>query len=634
MTTIQEQIKDLETQIVSAASRYYGEGSDSPLSDDEFDALIDRLKKLKPDHWVLTQVGWGYGAPSGRKRRHIGGLVGSLKKIKYPDTDPRFFRGGYITPKLDGLTVVLYFWVYNDVVVFYAITRGDGYVGVDVTGHMQRVISAEVLNNIKSLKRGMFSVRGEVVIPNEFESIFKDKRPESEKDKPISLRNVAAGILNRIDVTDDVEYLRFLPYWIRLDSKKYLNQVEMFGEFVALGITPPSILVPVPDSILVPDTLQDIFKEWSKTYPLDGLVLRPRENWSREDSICYSEVESDALAYKFDNESVVGVVRGVEWNVGSMGRIAPRVVLEEPVDVSGASIRYITGNNYLFIKNFEIGPGAIVKIIRANEVIPKIVEVLTPAKDIIIPVRCPDCQSLLKNTGVDLMCENRLCLNQAIGTMTRLLEVCGIPDGLGETVIFNYIQYRKAETVEQFLDGFGLSSDLVTEFKPHYAGLLSQLENNITERLKAGVDYKTFWYLLNLQGVAESNAEKMSEIDPRSPSLVDDVVQAGLPINVTASVGINREFISDMAKRFRFVQGPEKKTKVLSVVITGKLSKPRDELAKELSDLGVDVCDSVTKKINYLVCDAPSSSSKYVKAVKLGIPIITEMELLKCLSSK
>lgn len=627
-------LSELERQITYAASRYYSVG-DSPLTDAEFDAIIEELRELDPNHWLLNQVGWGY-VPIGKKIRHIGGTVGSLKKIKYPEADSEFLKGGFVTPKLDGLTVVLYFWISDDgSVKFKAATRGDGELGIDVTHHLMHILPVSVFASVpKKAKGTLFSVRGEVVILKSSEDHFRRQRPIEDKNKPISLRNIASGILNRSEYSTDLNFLKFVPYFIRLDDAVYKDQGEMLDHLTICGFdTCPAAFY---SDVMSPEGLIKLYEYWSKTYPLDGLVLRPKKWDVEEHSLCYSSVDEKAIAYKFDGDVVDAEVESVEWNIGSAGRVAPRIVLKDAVDVSGAMIKYVTGNNMLFIKNFGIGTGAKVKIIRSNEVIPKIVEVTFPASDIVIPVRCPDCQTVLKNTGVDLLCMNRLCVNQAYGTITRFLSVCGIPDGLGETTLTQYMQSKKWTCLEDLISDnheFGQFKQF-KQFK-QYAALLRDLEINVMSMMSEGFDFKTFWYMLNLQSIAESNATKMSTIDPRSDDLEGIMAKSGLPINVVSSIGTNLDFIKKMAGMVKFVESVKSDIEIKTrVVLTGKLSKSRDQLVADLKVHGVAVDDSVTKKTDYLVCDAPSSSSKYKKAVQLGVKIVTEQELFFLLESE
>ena len=174
---------------------------DTKISDEQFDLLVDRLRQLKPDSKVLT-TGWGFEV-EGDKIKHKYGLVGSLDKCKSFNDFPDRFKDKlvYLSPKLDGLSCVVY---YQNGKLVKAITRGNGIYGKDITEKLKLIVGEEI--NDKQF-RG--AVRGELIIhKNNWDHLLK-----KYKDL-IAPRNFAAGIINRKDIDEDIQYIDLVVYKI------------------------------------------------------------------------------------------------------------------------------------------------------------------------------------------------------------------------------------------------------------------------------------------------------------------------------------------------------------------------------------------------------------------------------------
>ena len=177
-------IETLEKDIAHYSQSYYD--GQQEISDSEFDALVDELRTLNPKDPLLLVPGWGYAIDTKKKVDHIGSTVGSLSKIKYPETYDT--RDTTITPKIDGGSIVLN---YFDGVLEDALTRGDGAQGMSCLNKMKYI-----LVGTKVTAMGLVSIRGEVVIPNSYHKTLVARGIPNP-------RNYANGIINRIEAGED-----------------------------------------------------------------------------------------------------------------------------------------------------------------------------------------------------------------------------------------------------------------------------------------------------------------------------------------------------------------------------------------------------------------------------------------------
>ena len=189
---------DLENKIRHYASLYYA--GNPEISDDEFDDLVDQLREIDPNSYVLTTVGWGSGVETnGKKTDHKYQLIGSLNKIKNVDDIPNY-RFPVVSAKLDGLSAVLY---YKNGKLEKAVTRGNGTQGIDITEKVVRILDGKTTIEPKLT----CAIRGELVISvDDWNSMIE---VDSSLKNP---RNTAAGIINRNDITDDIDYVSLVVY--------------------------------------------------------------------------------------------------------------------------------------------------------------------------------------------------------------------------------------------------------------------------------------------------------------------------------------------------------------------------------------------------------------------------------------
>lgn len=611
------------------------------MSDAQFDSALEELRKEDPNHFILKTTGWGH-SDSEAKINHIGSNpVGSLDKVKHPEKHNIMNSWGILTPKLDGLSVVVN--VYDGKI--NALTRNNGIVGKDCTNKIVYLLQKKHPAFYKSLTeiKGLFSIRGEVVTDPSLHDHLKAT-------VGMSLRNIAAGIINRNDVTPDLENLLYVPYFIRIDSENsYSNNKEMIDHLESMGSFP----LPHEEFKKVnPDYLDSIYKDWQVGFLIDGVVISTYQDWQQGPD--YTANESHSVAYKFEAEAKQAVVEKLVWNTGTAGRVVPVAVLTHPIELSGAMVQNISCHHAKNVVDNKIGSGSLVLITRANEVIPYMSDVLSesPTYEQDIPKNCPTCNTLLKWDNTYLMCPSLDCPAQSRTLIFRLFESCNQPEGLSTTTITKWLDQFptlgglvKIDSIVDFLfifaqikhkDSAARADMLQKQFNDHYGSLLFKFENNIQAKLDIGVTNSEFWYLLNLKGLGTESAKKMFNINPLTLELEDisKVISNIQGVAVTASNSLIDLYTKwkQLSKLFKFADSVKEikesnKFSHIKFCLTGARNA---ELSNKLTINGAIELGGVGKECNLLIAKDPySTSGKAKQARDKGVEIISLEEAIK-----
>lgn len=344
----------LENQIKHYASKYY-EGNPE-ISDEDFDNLVDQLREIDPDSYVLKSVGWGSVFEyNGNKVQHKYQLIGSLQKVKEFGNIPAY--SNVVAAKLDGLSAVLY---YKYGILEKAVTRGNGIYGIDITDKVTRILGGRVTITPEIT----CAIRGELVISiKDWESM---KEINSELKNP---RNTAAGIINRNDITEYLDYVSLVVYNVVGIENSELDEYTQEGIYSFLednfdNVCPHDFAWHMPLSLY--------YENYRSIYPCDGLVIgRDKVKWNPSSNA----IEYSQIAFKFPAEKKQTTVKAIEWNMTRTGRLAP-VLIVDPVELSGATVKRCTAYNAKFIQDNKIAPGKVIEICRSNEVIPTILRVV------------------------------------------------------------------------------------------------------------------------------------------------------------------------------------------------------------------------------------------------------------------
>lgn len=363
--------------IKHAADIYYNTGT-AIISDELYDLLVETLEEKDPKHKVLKKI----GAPVTAKNRvKLPYYMGSMDKIK-PNTGKlekwvKKYPGSYVySDKLDGVSGLL--TVTKGEMKLY--TRGDGTVGTDIDAFI-RVIPSLRLYDLPDIV-----VRGEFIISKK-----SFKKYAKEMSNP---RNMVSGFINSKTIDTKIgKDVEFVAYEL---IKPRMIPSEQYKELKKMGF---NTVHHKKITTLTEKKLSNILEKRRKEgdYEVDGIVvysnnLHPRpKSGNPKYAFAYKDILSDQIA----NVKVLEV----EWNVSKDGYIKPRLRLE-PTKLSGVVITYVTGFNAKYIVDNKIGPGAVIKLVRSGEVIPHILDVITPSKSRNL---LPDIPFVWSKSGVDII---------------------------------------------------------------------------------------------------------------------------------------------------------------------------------------------------------------------------------------
>lgn len=674
---IQNKIIGLRSVIDYHCNLYYNE--DSPeITDYEFDELMNQLKALENEYPELItpdsptqRVGGSQGKSTFAKVTHAVPML-SLQDVfstedvqdfmdKLPD-DTRFT----VEEKIDGLSMSV---TYQGGVLVKAETRGDGYIGEDITENAKYIhgIPRRICNNSVFNLPDLLEVRCEVYMPVEqFEKINKKKEKAGEK-LFANPRNAAAGILRTKDLNTVMDaHLFAFAFNVQRknnDSWRFIDDVpnRQSLDLVVLnafGFHSVQNYACRKDGVL--NAIENISKHKDELpYWIDGAVVKVDDIEQRFRLGETAKYPKWAVAYKYPPEDKEVVIKNIILQTGRTGRVTP-VALFDPVWLAGTKVSRATLNNPQFIEEMGVNIGDTVLVHKAAEIIPEIIKVVKPAYedegtncpkshfDMYSQV-CPSCGGILlpNEGGNGCYCNNSNCPAQ----ISRRFEffasrACMDIRGLGPAQIDKFIELGWLKEIPD-----------IYRLKDHYDEMI-QLEGfgprAIEKLLKAIEDSKhrdmdRLIKALGINGVGRHIGKKLAEEYPGMILLVDASEKKLATIDgigeISAKAIYNFFHNQDnrlMLKKLDFL-GVNTDSKIfeeklnkssnlklhdLTFVITGTLpTLKRAEAAELIEKNGGKVSGSVSKKTDYLLA-GENAGSKLDKANSLGVQVISEEEFL------
>ena len=554
------------SQQLNRHSRLYYQDAAPEISDSEFDNLLDQLKKLEAANPDLiasdspTQRVGGAPLDGFEQRQHLVPMLSiedihelkddELKELQQASPNAtrshnlthwfeRFHRNlGHskvalaVEPKIDGVAVSV---VYKNGVLDYAVTRGDGATGDDITQNIKTIktIPLRLPENAPEL----FEVRGEVFIPDaEFDKL-NEQRIADDEQAFVNPRNATAGTLKQLDsklvATRPLNCI-FHSYG-QVDNPPYATLLEFQTVLKEYGL-PGTHWFKTPSSM---DDLMDCIAQLDKDrhsfpYATDGAVIKVNDLALHTQLGATSKFPKWACAYKFRPEQMETILRDITIQVGRTGVLTPVAELD-PVFVSGSTVSRATLHNEDEIQRKDIRLGDTVVIEKAGEIIPSVVKVITEKRTVsskpfdffnYVNGKCPSCESvIIKEEGFAAWkCINFTCPAQAVTKITHFASRKALDiDGLGESVAIKLIEYKLIQTP---LDLFKLSHETLadlqldpakksdgSESKHRRLGekraqtLINSLEKSKTEQPLA-----KWIYSLGIPQVGESASKELSRI--------------------------------------------------------------------------------------------------------------------------
>lgn len=621
-----DQLDDLENHLEQWLNAY--EIGESLISDDQYDHYKRLLQKLRPNSEFLTKIG---NKPK-RNKETLPYVLGSLTNYFEDDIqkwlDKNDNGNGFIlSHKLDGVAIEV---EYTDGKLTGAWLRGDHYTGENITNKALKFVPNIIkeINNPGTNDNKQY-FKGEILLNCEPETIgYKTKR------------NAAAGIINRDDYTK-LQYLYVLFHTYvsssfsshhvavsELARMKYMQ--EVFG--ILNRLTVLFSYVDSKESIM--EAAKEMIQEETQ-YDKDGIVI----------TVNNSEVENIKLpekkiAFKFNKMSAEAEVETVEWETSRTGKIIP-VVKFKPITLGGATIQRATGFHAKFIYENSIGTGAIIRIVRSGDVIPYIDEVIKKAERFDMLVTCPVCNHgdlLTDETQTHIYCPNQSCPAQVQKKIAYFFEKLGLENFSEKMIstlkcnsVLDIYNLKKEDIIK--IDGWAETSaddfikriEQTKKAKPEKILAALGIDNLGTTTAKLVLENFSISDILNTLDNSDALRQmvfKLIQVKGLGSKKVASIVK-GLKENKT----LLENFIA-LAGEVTENIGP---LSGKSFCITGSLSKPRRAYEVAIEKLGGS--NTSITSCDYLICNIPSDSAKFKKAIEKGVKIITEEQFIDLIRS-
>lgn len=631
---------------------------DNPLVEDyEYDALMHELIDIEEQYPELLTVDSPTQRVGGKALNtfesvvhtvQMGSLqdVFSLDEVKAFDKRVRDVVSSVryvVEPKIDGLSVSL---EYRDGYFVRGSTRGDGFVGEDVTLNLKTIGSIPL-----RLKRALpfIEVRGEVYMPRKsFDEVVK--RQELEGVQPFkNPRNAAAGSLRQKDpkITAQRRLDIFVFNIQQIEGETVTSHKQSLDLLADLGFK-------VIPSYRVFDNIDGAMKEIERigeargTFPfdIDGAVVKVDTFADRELLGATAKFPRWAVAFKYPPEEKPTKLLDIEINVGRTGALTPTAVFE-PITLAGTTVSRAVLHNEDFIKEKDIHIGDIILVRKAGEIIPEVLGVVEHTKDSVpfqMPTHCPSCnEPVFRETGeAVLRCTNPECPATLLKNLEHFVSRDAMDiEGMGPAVIESLVSNGLLQSAA---DLYTLSASELLTLERMGERSVSNLLASI-ERSK-GADLSRLVYALGIRGIGQKAAQLLAKRFGTMDALMNAQADEIATIEGMGDIMANSvvEFFShsgtvDLINRLKAAGvnmqstlAPEgDKAKGLTFVLTGTLpTLSRNEATKLIESQGGKVSSSVSKKTSYVVA-GEEAGSKLTKANELGIPVLTEQQLLDLL---
>ncbi|MCX8073314.1 MAG: NAD-dependent DNA ligase LigA [Candidatus Binatia bacterium] len=663
---IREEIERLRKEIEYHNYRYYV--LDAPvISDEEYDRMFRRLQELEkayPEFFDPNSPTQRVGAPPAEKFETVRhtvpmlSLANAMSEEEFREFDERVRKGlglsgpvMYVAePKLDGLGVEL---VYENGALVVASTRGDGIHGENVTANVRTIRSVPLKlraeRGAPPIPRRL-EVRGEVIMPKSAFRKLNEERAKAGEPLFANPRNAAAGSLRQLDprvtasrpldmfcyAPGDMTGLPFETHW------EFLEGLKAWG----FKTNPLNRRCKGADAVVAYHAEMEK-RRATLDYDVDGVVAKvDRFDYQRR----LGEVSRSprwAIAFKFKAQQAITRVLDIIPSVGRTGIITPVAQLE-PVQVGGVTVSSASLHNMDEIERKDVRIGDYVIVERAGDVIPYISGVVVERRTgkerkFRMPSKCPACGSpVVRDEGgafyrcVGLSCPAKLRESIRHFASRHALDI----QGLGEKLVSQLVDKGLVHNVA---DLYRLERKQLVELErmgeKSADNLLQQIENSKNTTLSrliyglgiphvgehlAKVLADHFGSMERLENATEEELLQVPEVGPETAREIRTFFS--LPDNRAVIRRLLQAGVKPHAERRPRTGKLAGKT----FVITGTLSRPRDEVARDIEAAGGRVASSVSKNTDYVVVGL-DPGSKLDRARELGIPTIDEEELERML---
>jgi DNA ligase (NAD+) len=659
--TIAKQIEKLREELRRHEYLYFVQ--DNPeISDVKFDRMMKELQALEAAHPELVtpdspsqRVG-GTPRRGFETRQHSPAMMSldntySMEELDDFDRRVRELAGRdsveYVAEtKFDGLSISL---VYENAMLVRGVTRGDGTTGEDVTANVRTIRSIPLRVDAAELKKlrlpANFEVRGEIIMPlRAFEAL--NERQEAEGGKRFSNpRSGAAGAVRVLDpeITRSRQ-LDFYGYLLlangRVPTRLHSEALEAMHR-LHFKISQDWRVCRSLDAV------KKYIDAWESKreklpYEIDGIVIKVNDVGQQQELGFTSKAPRWAVAYKYPARQETTVVNDVIFQVGRTGTLTPVAVLE-PVQVGGVIVARSTLHNMDEIARLGLHIGDTVIVERAGEVIPHVIKVVkegNPRREIVVPERCPVCNSRIHKDPEEVAyrCVNASCPAKRRETLLHFagrhaMNVDGLGDKIVDQLVDKGLVKDVADLYELKLDEVaGLDRMAEKSAQNLLDEIAASKKNNLARLIYAlgmrFVGERTGQLLAehfaSLPKLAEATVEEMEEVPEVGPKVAQSIADFfSEPANRKLIQRLKDEGLKMTEKR---TQPEDTRFAGKTFVFTGAMERrSRDEAGAEVTRHGGKVTSSVSKMTDYVVVGA-DPGSKFDKARSLGVTTLTEDE--------
>ncbi|MGE4317677.1 MAG: NAD-dependent DNA ligase LigA [Deferribacterales bacterium] len=643
--------KELIDKLNYYAAKYYTE-DDPVVSDAEYDALYNDLKRMEEENPSIISPDSPTQRVGDKPVSDLDSVTHEFKMLSlsnvYNEEElTRFLEtcsaDAYVVePKIDGLAVVL---TYEDGKLARAATRGDGETGEDVT-HNARTITTlpmEISHKDKLI------VRGEVYMPvKAFERL---NRQQAEKGLKLfaNPRNCAAGTLKLLDSriaanrgldaflygvdtggteshSDDLDMLKNLGFKVNQYIKKCYSKEEVAEHIEYIGSIRSSL-----------------------EYDIDGAVIKVDSKAVQRSLGSTVKSPKWATAYKYPSQEITTTLLDVDFQVGRTGTVTPVAKLE-PVFLAGSTISNATLHNYDEIKRLGILVGDRVVIRKGGDVIPKVVCAVESARtgderEIVYPEKCPVCSSelVMEEGDVSPKCSNPVCpARLKLGLLHFASRKAMDIQGFGEALVEMLVD---AGRIDDVADIYETDFSFLADEDGYGEKSVNNLNAAIEESKQKSFDRVLFGlgirhvgertaqvlaeHFITVEALAQASTEELTEVKDIGPETAKAIYDA-----------MRNDKLADIIDRLRkagLKLKAEEKTRSSNTLegktflVTGKLSRPRDDFHAIIRDNGGKLLSSVSKNLDFLLV-GEDAGGKLAKAQSLGVTVISEEEFMEMIN--
>lgn len=655
-------VQELEAEILRHRQLYYNQSAPE-VSDAEYDKLEAELKSLAPDSPVLQETGAPTEENSGWSKSSHDFFVGSLDKAMDLDELRKWgsaYKGKsfFMSEKLDGLSIVLY---YENGTPVRAVTRGNGEEGEDILANV-----CQMKNFPGNIAGFNGSLRGEILLHHsDFLAHFEGK---------VNARNAASGAAKKHD-GENAKHLSLYFYSVREDGKDQEAPFKQFAWLLSRQVwTAPHYEF---------NTIEHLCQDFDKVcearskldYDIDGIVIWVNEpNAEEVYGLASDKKPRAAVALKFPAEEKIGTIADIRWDLGLGGRLTPVAVLEEPLFLAGANITNVNLHNLDQLLQNQVTLGAKIGVVRSGDVIPYMTRVASPGQKfwkqdaypvtdksrfqsfyqhvnleaLKYPETCPKCGEGTEMSEAYVVCPSTECSGYKRGKVLKWITVQDLKH-IGEGLVTELVEAGK---VNDPADLYTLTVEDVESIDRRSSKHFDKVQKALESKKEISFPYfmaglgipkagRRVWKNIEATGVntweqvealTPQDIEKAERMGPEFATTIhQELHRSGGALELgrkLQQVGVTIKQVATggklTGKSFCF-------TGKVDVEIDGKPAKRK--VLENLVEENGGTLGSVSKNLSYLViADPNSTSSKAVKARKLGTQLISPQEFLSMIA--